>query len=272
MGVSNSKSETESETINWKNVQTDDLSSPRSNFNGMSNEALELIKSLNVPEITESETSEFTVNHILDKINSGLKKEDKTKFNQLLEHVSSQNSKTKSETLSETSPFITSDMYEYMVNNKSSEKENKIQEGGAKYKKNKKTKSKKGGALEDDDSETSSTSSDSDLEDILDSSEEEIKSEKNKKEQNKHKKNPKTESESDEMSGGELSYISSSAHTDREFSDSETSKNNNLNQTVESSSDTQTSNDNSTVTDENKEMVDTTDSINTDDINMVSDY
>jgi hypothetical protein len=258
------------------------------NFNGLSNEAKQLIASLNIPAITESETSEFTVNHILDKINSGLNKDDKNRFNKLLENVSSLNA---TEELSSTSPFISSEMYEYLVNNKSSEQENKIQQGGAKkVKKSEKPikKSKKGGALNDDDSETSSTSSDSDLENILDSTEEEIKAEKAKKEQNKnkHKKSVKYESESDNMSGGELSYISSSAHTEGGFSESAASKTdeNNSHRSIESSSETLSSQSPpssasspsspspQSVTDENKHMSSRTTSINTDDINMVSDF
>ena len=280
MGALNSKSE--SETINWNNIKTENVSSTMHNFNGLSNEAKQLIASLNIPAITESETSEFTVNHILDKINSGLNKDDKNKFNKLLENVSSQ---TATEELSSTSPFISSEMYEYLVNNKSSEQENKIQQGGAKkVKKSEKPikKSKKGGALKDDDSETSSTSSDSDLENILDSTEEEIKAEKAKKEQhkNKHKKIAKNESESDKMSGGELSYISSSAHTERDFSESAASKTDETKspESVESSSETPSSQSppssasSQSVTDENKHMSSRTTSINTDDINMVSDY
>jgi hypothetical protein len=275
MGALNSKSE--SETINWNNIKTENVSSSMQNFNGLSNEAKQLIATLNIPEITESETSEFTVSNILDKISSGLNKDDKSKFNQLLEKVSSLTA-SEGEELSNTSPFISSEMYEYLVNNKSSEQEKKIQQGGAKKSKKTAKKSKKGGALNDDDSDTSSTSSDSDLEDILDSTEEEIKAEKAKKNHDKHKKPAKSESESNEMSGGELSYISSSAHTDREFSDSDASKSNELKKTsesVESSSETQTSSSShkrTTVTDENKQMLATTDSINTDDINMISDY
>ena len=83
-------------------------------FNGLSKEAKTLIASLNIPSITESETSEFNLNNILDKINSGLNKNDQTKFNQLLDQVSA----TASDDLSNTSPFISSEMYEQLVNSK----------------------------------------------------------------------------------------------------------------------------------------------------------
>jgi len=268
MGSSNSKSETE--TINWNNIKTENISSTMPNFNGLSKEAKDLIASLNIPTITESETSEFTVNHILDKISTSLNNEDKNKFNQLLQKVSSQTT-SEGDDFSNTSPFISSEMYEYLVNNKSSEQEKKNQQGGAKKAK-KSNKSKKGGAL-DDDSDTSSTSSDSDLEDILDSTEEEVKAKKTKKDKKDHDKSKKlmkseSSAHSTEMSGGELSYISSSTHTDREFSDSDQTKDSEESkQPSESSSPA-----NSTVTDENKNMLHTSESINTDDINMISDY
>ena len=137
-------------------------------------------------------------------------------------------------------------------------------------KKNKKSKIMKGN-LNDNDSSTSSTSSDSDMEDIFDSNDDNEQNKKHHKEHNKehNKKQPQVNKESEEseesksnteMSGGELSYLSSSAHTGGEFSDSEESNN-----SVESSN-------KHSVTDENKDMVSTSISVNTEDINMVSDY
>jgi hypothetical protein len=290
MGTSNSKND--SETINWNNIKTENVSSSMPNLNNLSKEAKQLIASLNIPEITESQTSEFTVNHILDTINTNLNKEDKQKFSSILDQVSSQ---TNSDDLSSTSPFISSEMYDYLVNSKTSE--DKKQVGGAKssksksksksksasksYKssKSKSMKSKKGGSFEDNDSDTSSTSSDSELEDILDSTEEEIlKEKKEKKEKGKDKKNKKhmKEDSDSEMSGGELSYLSSSAHTDGDFSqsgsESEASVSKTSHTSVESDSDNESSVNNNSVTDENKDMLTTSVSVNTDDINMVSDY
>ncbi len=271
MGASNSKND--SETINWNNIKTENVSSSMPNLNSLSKEAKQLIASLNIPEITETQTSEFTVNHILDTINTNLNKEDKQKFSAILDQVSSQ---TNSEELSNTSPFISSEMYDYLVNSKTSE--DKKQVGGAKNKKSKvvkvskskATKSKRGGSLDDNDSDTSSTSSDSELEDILDSTEEEIL--KEKKEKNKDKKNKKhMKEESDsEMSGGELSYLSSSAHTDGDFSQSGSESS--VSKTSHTSIESDSESNNNSVTDENKDMLTTSVSVNTDDINMVSDY
>jgi hypothetical protein len=276
MGIANSKNN--SETIDWNNIKTENISSSVPNFNGLSSDAKKLIASLNIPSITESEASEMNLNHILDKINNGLSIDDQQKFNQLLEQVSA----TESEGLSNTSPFISSEMYDYLVNSKTSEtdqakqtkqtggykKSNKLSKSSKSSKPNKSTKSKKGGALSDDSSDTSSTSSDSSLEDLIDSTEQEILDARNKKKTDK--KHKKSDSDS-EMSGGNLSYLSSSAHTEGAFSDSSfngrRSKSSASSDSVESSSQTASS-----VSNENHGMLNTSVSVNTEDINMVSDY
>jgi hypothetical protein len=248
MGGSNSKSE--SDTIHWNNLKTENMTANIPNLNGLSYEAKQLISKLNIPEITESETSEAMVDNIMNKIHSGLNQEDRAKFDQLVEQLSEND-------LSATSPFISSEMYNSMINSKTSE--DMPQQGGAKKTH---TKSKNGGSsLMGDDSDTSSTSSDSDITEILDTPEEEYlkKDKKDKKKDKKKKKFEKEDLES-EFSGGaeDLSYISSSAHTGGDLSENE------------SDSETQDSQ-NSTVTDENK-MQRTSVSVDTDDINMVSDY
>ena len=257
MGVSQSKTPKpeNSDTINWNKIKTENISSSFPNFNGLSNEAQHLIASLNIPEITESPASEFTVNHILDKISTNLNQDDQMKFNQLLDQVSSQTAQEND--LSETSPFISSEMYNYLVKNES-------QKGGGKHNV-RKLNTKKGGSKLDDDSDTSSTSSNSSDEDLVDSTEEEVIKKKNMK-KNKHKKKPNSE----------LSYLSSSAHTEGDFSNSHTSKvSSSESETTpksnESSSVTESSEKNSTVTDNNG-MQSTSISVNTEDINMVSDY
>lgn len=248
MGATQSKSD--NDTINWNNIKTDDMSSMMPNFNGLSKEAKQLIASLDIPEITESEVSELNYNNILGKINSNLSDDDKIKFQKILDQVS------ESESLSATSPFISNEMYDNLVNSKTSDEEVQ-QKGGSRHMK------KKGGAWNDDDSDTSSTSLDSededvkdDDEDILDSNEEKIKKEKAKKDKKKKRNDS-------EMSGGELSYLSSSAHTGGEFSEEPSEQEND----VETISETEES-----VADEKKDMEATSISVNTEDINMISDY
>ena len=309
MGSSSSKN---TETINWNNIKTENMSSAIPNFNGLSTDAKKLIASLNIPAITESPTSEFTISHILDKITNNLDSEDQKKFTQILDQVSSQ---TQDEELSATSPFISSEMYNYLVKNSEEQKGGASKKSKSKSKpkskpesKSKsKSKSKRGGSKLDDDSETSSTSSDSEMEELLDSTEEDIMKEKSKKkhesnkhESNKHESNKhakeqsnkhesnkhakeqsnKHKDESDsELSGGELSYLSSSAHTEGDYSDSHINRNSSsesaTTNSVESTSQTESSvkkhNGRSSVTDENN-MHSTSISVNTEDINMVSDY
>ena len=268
MGSASSKDN--SDTIHWKNIQTDKISSDLHNFNGLSNDAKKLIASLNIPSITESETSEVNLNNILDKISSGLNSKDQEKFNQLLEQVSS----TASEDLSNTSPFISSEMYEYLVNSKTSETEQVKQTGGAKkssksVKSSKKSKKSRGGALSDDSSDTSSTSSDSSLKDLIETPEGELLDARNKKNKgNRDNKHKKDDSDS-ALSGGDISYLSSSAHTDGAFSNSSSVNervSTSTNNSVQSSSQTETS-----VTNENHGTLNSSISVNTDDINMSSD-
>ena len=314
MGLGQSQEE-KSDTINWNNIKTDNMSSSIPNFNGLSYDARKLIASLNIPSITESETSEVNINNILDKINNNLDKHDQKKFNKLMEQVSHD----ESEGLSNTSPFISSEMYEHLVNSKTSEIDQVKQKGGAKKKPVKKNKNKKGGAESDDSSDTSSTSSDSSLEDILDSTEEEIKEARDKKLKKAEKHNPEKkypEKHNPEKHNPEkkypekhpekhnpekkypekhpekkypakkpynkthqskkvqvtknsdLSYNSSSAHTDGVFSESEHNNHNSESSSANQSS----SSDHTSVTNENNNMLNTSISVNTDDINMVSDY
>jgi hypothetical protein len=312
MGVGSSTPKAQqSETINWDNIETDKFSSSMSNFNGLSKDAKTLIASLNIPVITESDISDVNLNNILDKINNKLDKNDQYKFNKLLENVSYD-----SDNLSETSPFISSDMYNYLVNSNMSDSDKVKQTGGSKKSKSKtksksntKSKSKsntksksnskskkKGGAksvddsvdnLVDDSSDTTTTSSASSLSDILDSSDDnEYKKKHLDKNKNKHRKDvkhhkyekhhkdekkenvvnddddSKASVSNSELSGGELSYISSSAHTGGEFSDS--SNSNSKSNSYSSSSSVQ-----ATVTNENTNV---SMSVRTDDINLVSDY
>jgi hypothetical protein len=302
MGASSSKDNTD--TINWNNIKTENISSVKHNFNGLSREAKQLISGLDIPAITESQTSEFTVNHILDKISNNLSPSDQTKFHQLLDQMSSQ---TQDEDLSATSPFISSEMYSYLVKNseqqkggsskkskpdskheskhktKHESKHNTKPESNHKHKSKSKPehKSKKGGSKLDDDSDTSSTSSDSEMDDLIDSTEEEVMKKKANRDKKKHHK----EKSDSELSGGELSYLSSSAHTDGDYSDSQSDNKSNhsssesaTTNSVESSSQTETSDKKqhnqsspNTVTDENN-MQSTSISVNTEDINLVSDY
>ena len=188
----------ETETIGWNNIKTDNMSSSAhlgsSNFNGLSKEAMNLIATLNVPEVMSSEKSEDNLNSILGRINSNLNANDQQKFEQLL----TKESGVSGEELSATSPFVSSDMYDYFIK--------KEQKGGAKE--------------NNDDSSTSSTSDsdlendDEDVEELITTPESEIKP---KKKQHMTRSQLSTDSSDTEN----LSYLSSSAHTGGEFSTEE---------------------------------------------------
>ena len=276
MGGGNSKEEVSSETINWNNIKTENVSSTLPNFNGLSKDAKQLIASLNVPSITESETSELNLNNILEKINSKLNTTDKKKFNQIFDQIN-----TQSEELSATSPFISSEAYGQLVNSKTSESELRTgQKGGAKKKKSKQTKVKdkknikKIGGQVDNESSTSSTTTVSSTENIIDSSEGEIL-EKNKSKNHKNKVNY-----SEDDSDTNLSYLSSSAHTGGEFSDSpdnvKSYESSSAHSSSEKSSQTESSEQSesqkpTTVSNDNDNFTGLDHSVNTSDINMVSE-
>jgi hypothetical protein len=192
MGISQSKN---TETINWNNVKTDDMSSTLPNFNNISNEAKQLITKLNLPEISDT-NSEFDASFIFNKNNE-------------LEGGSDHGEENN------TSPFITSEMYNYIIN---------------KYNN---TNEMIGGGVDDESSSTSSTSSsalsnsessDSETEEKKPKKEKKTKkvgpvhelSSPEKKETFEGKRKRKTNKKTKSYKGSEnyLSYISSSAHTD----------------------------------------------------------
>jgi hypothetical protein len=209
--MGNSVAKNNSDTINWNNVNTDKFS-PNFNNKYLSNDAKTLYNrlTLNLPnfEITESEQDI-----------------DKSIFAKYTSTVQAPSTNE----LSDTSPFISSEMYNYLMN----------QNGGAKKRSGKRHKKQRGGNVDKDDSSTSSTSSSSSSSD----------SKKDKKK--KDKKNDSDENSEDSVSE-DLSYVSSSAHTEQN-SESEQSG----------------GYENTSLTNDNSELPPS--SINTSDINMISE-
>ena len=192
MGANNSKNN--SDTINWNKINTNDMSSTIPNIKGISNEANQLISKLKLPEISENNSSEINTLKILN---------NKTNTNDVLLSDSFD---------SASSPFITSEMYNYIINNYKIESKN-LKGGGQKNQKG-------GDDMEDfDNSSTSSTSSASSMSEVNSSENEKKtkhdkkkikhdKKEHNKKEhkepKKKHKKSKKmddSELESEKISG-----------------------------------------------------------------------
>jgi len=222
MGLTQSK---DSETINWNNIKTNEMSSTLPNLNGISFEAEQLLSKLNLPEISET-NSDFDSNFIFNKHNQHNQHSD-TINNKIEDGVSS--------------PFISSEMYNYLVN---------------KYNKD---NNMVGGGKIDDDEDTSETSSSSEVINNTDSDDsEETKKETKKDAKKDTKKNAKKDTkkeESEEIGTSEdieasnnyegkrkvnkskkpksykgsetyLSYVSSSAHTGGSISETIPNENN----------------------------------------------
>ena len=209
------------DTINWNNVKTDNISDNNNKFLTDDSKLLISKLTLNIPNPVESEEIS-----------------DVEKIFSKYQFLNNNNENKISNELSDTSPFISSDMYNYLMN------------------KNKEQPNQTGGAIKED----SSTSSTSDS-----SPESESKSNENKKHINKKQNeepSSKTLSSSEsEKNGDNLSYVSSSAHTEKNSdSDSESSKSNN--QSTTQSGGNSVSNDNNDLPPS---------SINTSDINMISE-
>ena len=210
MGVSQSKTNTDS--LNWDKINTESMSSTVPNLTNINKDAESLISKLNIDNNINIEETESENENLFTWIkNIGEDKKVETK-------------QVNEETFSDTSPFISSDMYKYLMENNSSvTSEQKAEQ--------------KGGA---GDSSTSSTSS---------SPKKKVSKKSNSKKAKKVVSEKFTESSS-VMSGGDLSYISSSAHTENKSEDQS--------EDLEETS----------ISVQNNNML--TSSVNTSDINLVS--
>jgi hypothetical protein len=196
MGASNSKEN--EETINWNNVKTDNFSPTKNMVNYNNADASKLVLNLNYPDLNISESSEFNIKYLLSN-NSNFIKNNENNLN------ISENNENNS-----TSPFISSEMYNYIVNKYQNQNTNQMT-GGAKNNYS-------------DDSSTSSTSS-SDLSSSSSSSSSETVEERRKRKEKKNKKHKKEEikggrktkklspPKKNKLTETDLDYISSSAHT-----------------------------------------------------------
>jgi hypothetical protein len=210
--MGNTIAKNNSDTINWNNVNTDKFS-PTMNNKYLSGDSKLLYDrlTLNLPEIDITESEQDIDKTIFAKYTSALQAPNTNE-------------------LSDTSPFISSEMYNYLMN----------QDGGAKKRSGKRHKKQRGGNVDKDDSSTSSTSSSS------------SSSSDKKKDKKKNKEESDSDLEQDNMSE-DLSYVSSSAHTEQQSSDEQQSG----------------GYENTSVSNDNSDLPPS--SINTSDINMVSE-
>ena len=224
--MGNNLSNNYTETINWKSTATDTIGGIAANKQ-LSHDIQSLVSKLRINQ-HESEFSEDVLQNVMNKY---LKHND----NQLAEQKSYFNG---TEGLSD-SPFIGSDIYNHLQKKAFADQNSQLnQAGGAKH--NNSPKQMKD--LLDNDSSTSVTSSTEDL-----SSTDDLSDSEKKKKKKKHKHNKRTLKGRVQTETDNLSYLSSSAHTGGEFSET-----------------------NNSVSNENHHT--NQDSINTSDINMVSEY
>ena len=232
----NVKDVNNTETINWTNVQTEDMG---------------------VNHIAPAKQLSVDIKELISKLQAGTSESDENFSEDILDGALKNKKpithKNNAE-LSETSPFITSDVYNYL-NNTDTSSVNIKQGGGAarKSKKSKKSKKQLKGSFEDSStSETSSASSTYKLSSStnVDSSSTggSVKKTEKKVSRKSSRKSSKKKAHRGSGVENDSSYLSSSAHTDHNFSESN----------------------NASVTNEN--MNHSAISINTSDINMVSEY
>lgn len=120
MGNFSGKTDNQTETINWNNIETENMSSIP-NFNKLSKETKKLISNLNIPSISENNTESALLDKLFYNKTHNLHKEN-IKYNSI---------KTNND-FSTTSPFLSSEMYNYFINSniKSNIENKKIQYGG----------------------------------------------------------------------------------------------------------------------------------------------
>ena len=217
------------ETINWKSADT---VTEQSNNKNLSHDIKTLVSNLRINQ-QDSDFEEDVLQKVLNKhlkLPTPIVPESHSVFAQGNDLGLSE------------SPFISSDIFNHLQ--KKAFKEQDIhQDGGAKRKKKKQMKD----IL--DDSSTSLTSSEdlSSSDDVSDSDDEGKKHKKHRKEKHHSEKHHRSLKARKETETDNLSYLSSSAHTGGEFTET-----------------------NKSVTNENEHMGQ--DSIHTSDINMVSEY
>ncbi len=210
MGAGNSKEN--EETINWNNINTENISSARPILKGgMYKDVQNLVLNLNNPEL--SENSEFNVKYLLSNNKSNLMVNDNSNLN------FSENDNNS------TSPFISSEMYKYIVNKYQNQSQASVNNQSSVNNQVSVNNQMIGGAKNNysDDSSTSSTSS-SKLSSSSSSSSSETAQERKERKEKKAKKpikggrktkNPtqNKKKKNNKLSENELDYISSSAHT-----------------------------------------------------------
>lgn len=211
MGANNSKAS--SETINWKNVHTNSMSSTLPNMNTISHDAKQLVARLQVPVLSESDENSNMVGNIFSGLHGG------------------NTHNTHNNNINNDSPFISSEMYNYLVNkyqhtnmvggademddedetsSTSSSPASSPSSSPMKKEKKEKKPMKKVSPVEETEETEEVEESPEEVEETVESPEEQTNG---RKKNRKMKKGSKKQSYKGNRSDAYLSYISSSAHT-----------------------------------------------------------
>jgi hypothetical protein len=274
-------------------------------FNGLSNEAQQLISNLEIPPVTDTPSSQKFITNIFDTLDSKLSPQDKEILYNLVDKQMI-NKFVPDNNLADTStsPFISSEMYNYLMKSNSqantlsntsdflfslqepnSQKPNILKGGKPPIKKNNIKKMKNHTAVDndkDDLSSTTTTTSTTTLsqDDDLFGDEDEIK-ETEQVIQPKTSKHPKKiKNQARKLTETDLSYLSSSAHEPayktKETSSSkeyyETPKINRYNKEENRGKNLKGLKNNETNTSVEKDNFSESISVNTEEIDMISDY
>jgi hypothetical protein len=278
MGLTGSKNiNNNSDTINWNNIKTENMSSSVHPISyELSNEAHELISNLNIPSLSEINTSEYSFNNnnFID--------------NPIFSKISNKN-------IDKYLNSTTSDFDNIFIN---SDYKNNFQSGGSKKEKKDvkhKEKNVKHKEKDDDDKEKEEKddddNDDDDDDEIDDTSSSSITSSSSSSSSSSNKKKDCSCNKSDK-----LSYLSSSAHTGGDFSDTQKSSSSGTDGSEKSSESKELSSEKSSTVSKNpptaygnKPMINennvsdkssilnendsvTTMSVNTSDINLINNY
>lgn len=270
MGINGSKNN--SETINWNNIKTENMSSSILPItNELSNEAHELISNLNIPSLSEINTSEYSLN------------------NKITDHLIFSDNKISNKNIDKYLNSTTSDFDNVFIN---SDYKNKLQSGGSKKDKkvhhkkddddDKKVHHKKEDNKKVHDKKDDDDSNDDDDDDEIDETSSSSITSSSSSSSSDNNKNDCPCNKKENNNSDKLSYLSSSAHTGGEFSDnskisgteaSEASDSDDTsNKSVKKTKiNNLNSDERSSILNENNQSA-TTMSVNTSDINLINNY
>ena len=217
------------DSINWKDIKTSDMSS-EIKFNRTSRPKVEqLVNTLN--KNRNEYNNDIIFSDTLENIfNNKYLTNESANVNQLNHFMEQQNTKPTNnieDSLSDTSPFISSEMYQYIVNSNGNKINNQVNK-------------QQGGGKKDNDSSTSTSSSSKNIKggrinrvEINSAESMPTSSSYTGNNNNSEISNLQTSSESNIDTVDNVDYVSSSAHTNGEYSQIQSNSANSTSQSVQ---------------------------------------